>query len=842
MGAALRELGGAMARAFRALHARPVLALRDALAPELGPERTAMLLQPLQADLDLTEEWRRRLDAMAAERLSNDLLDRVKSNDLPGAEAVIAAMFGKGPGAQAASAVSAEASPGTSRKARMVGALLGGMIVEKQRAETLVRAVARNPQKFGLDFMAATDLEEEFARAQTAAVKRERPAAAVSRTELVQATVELGRALPQRMVIAEPNEEQIELFDRTLRALFRCALAEPGHERFHEVTLLLVEFSPKEVSTAGAMAGVEQRLFASLGRTARAVVAQGLKTIGHDPVAWPAYFAFARQHLHDKRIGRYATEALGLLANEEAVPFLISALSDRKAGVRTEAIFSLGTMNDPRAQSTLLATLEHDLRGRVVEGEARRDAAAIISALGRGVRAAGNPVLRDQVVTRVIRAIPKDETEFMVRAALNFFTGKLDGMNPELLEWAGRAATTALWSIDRPELARAGKAAVLGFRQPLIDLLGRLAPHVYPVINETALSLAKTYNGAYLAMAEFYGKNPDPRALPVLRQLLTNTFLHDDTKRSAYVKEQVLDVATEQRQDLDKDRVIAALVYAVDRIGGEEAETLLANVYEQIQAGRVERPGLETADILMKAHMKIARARTGDALPRLGEAAEPGGGARGAGAAGGPGVASAGAAQVTEDDLRHIADLEAGYLLSSKRRAKKVAAMAALGPRKVAAAAGVIVRHLTDKDPIIAAAALTAVTDMAAPPVAAPVLEELHRELLLMLESSDMDTRLKATEALARIGPRRSPLKEKLETIRARPDAPLALRSLVDKLLSAPGGGGGEASGAAGSADGGQASAAPGGMSELDKKRQYMLARQAWIRGGKRGPEPVMPE
>jgi hypothetical protein len=32
------------------------------------------------------------------------------------------------------------------------------------------------------------------------------------------------------------------------------------------------------------------------------------------------------------------------------------------------------------------------------------------------------------------------------------------------------------------------------------------------------------------------------------------------------------------------------------------------------------------------------------------------------------------------------------------------------------------------------------------------------------------------------------------------------------------------------------------GLSALDKKREYLMARQAWIKGGKKGPEPQPPE
>ena len=31
-------------------------------------------------------------------------------------------------------------------------------------------------------------------------------------------------------------------------------------------------------------------------------------------------------------------------------------------------------------------------------------------------------------------------------------------------------------------------------------------------------------------------------------------------------------------------------------------------------------------------------------------------------------------------------------------------------------------------------------------------------------------------------------------------------------------------------------------LTDLDKRRAYMLARQEWIKGGKRGPEPTPPK
>src|SRR5207247_1609624 len=133
-------------------------------------------------------------------------------------------------------------------------------------------------------------------------------------------------------------------------------------------------------------------------------------------------------------------------------------------------------------QRALVQALDNDLRGRVIDGEPRRDAFSIISALGRASRGM-DPTSRSRLAAHVIKTLPKDDTEFLVRTVLNFFTGKLNGMDTTLLAWAAKVGVASLWNIDRPELARAGRASVLGFRQPLVELLGRLAPHVMPLIN-----------------------------------------------------------------------------------------------------------------------------------------------------------------------------------------------------------------------------------------------------------------------------------------------------------------------------------------------------------------------
>src|SRR5690606_9221488 len=97
------------------------------------------------------------------------------------------------------------------------------------------------------------------------------------------------------------------------------------------------------------------------------------------------------------------------------------------------------------------------------------------------------------------------------------------------------------------------------------------------------------------AMGEFYAKNPDPSQVPVIKQMLFNTALHDDTKKSEYVKQTVYDAATETQQEMTKDQVIASLANALSKIDSPEAKEAMAEMFQQIQSKQLPQPGPETS-------------------------------------------------------------------------------------------------------------------------------------------------------------------------------------------------------------------------------------------------------
>ncbi|AXA36586.1 MAG: HEAT repeat domain-containing protein [Candidatus Hydrogenedentota bacterium] len=838
-----QELGERLAAVYREeLRVEPALRFRESLAPALPDPIANTVLAPLREELELYSAWRQRLDQIANERLVNELLFHVKAGDAKKALESVRALV-------------ATATDGAQRRlrARQIGNVLGNIVAGRERVQAFVQQIARVASQVGLDGEDVVELLQEYESAVASSARRELGAAATQRVELTQAVVELSRSLPDRLALHEPSEEDLERFERVVRAIFAVCLTSYQHNRFYEATQLFVEFVPQPQTTkTAALAGVEQRLYATLGRTARLVAARVFARFGTIPRALDSYVAFAKVNVAT-RLGPAIVEVLGLLRNPRVVPLLAQWLKQQDLNVRYQCIAALGSIGDTSAQKVLLDLLAQATRGRVVTGEQRREAIAVIQALAQASRSL-DAERRSNLMGHVIQRLPSQEMEFAIRTALAFLQGPLDGLHPKLLEWAATTATRALWHLERPELAQQAASSPLGFRQPLIDLLARLVPLVLPTIVSVALEQAKSVNGAYLAIAELFTKVPTPEALPLLRQLIFNAVLYDEgAKRSAYQQEMVYDPTSDTLVPLTRDRLLAGLVYAVNKIECEEAQELLSELFEQIRSGKIPQPGRETADILMQAYM--ARAQKSGSGPF---GVFPGAQTTPADSAVEPEPAKA----LSPEEHAWIHDLEAKYLLASKRRAKKVAAFAGLAKQRTLAALPTIVKHLTDSDPIIANAAFAALTDYAAPPVPPVVRDRLHNELLGALQLGDPKTRTRVAEVLRKLGPTRSPLKEKLENLLQSHSLDRGAKLIVEQLLSpqqpaaSPKAPIGEAKPAAPGAPPTEKPAAEeaeefpyahflpkksGPITELDKKRAYILARQEWIRSGKRGPEPKPP-
>lgn len=806
----------------------------------------------LQLDVEATFSWRRRLGGLANERLGNSLVEAMKATNMPLVTRCLQGLV-----------ETAHNDEERVLRARQAGSLLGGLLSERERSQAYVRTVVSAPQRYGLSPQEAMALFEEYTRSAASAYSRTAATAASTRVELTQAVVELGRSLPSRMELRDPTEAQNATFERQVRAVLRCAICTKERAMLPDVLMMLSDFAPRTVSTSGALAGVEQRLWMSLGRTARMTVTSVMASIGKNPVLSKVFTEYATEHASEgTRLGRSSVEVLGVLMLVSAEPFLIRCLQAKNSKVRVEAAYALGALSGPKGLDALLAFLRELMGLKVLDVDNKRLAFSIIESIGRTLRAL-SVQMRNQLTVRMLQTVPMSETDFKVGILLNFFWVKLDGVDPKLREWATTQATQMLWLPDQAQLAQRGLRTPLGWRQPLVDMLIRLMPFCATKFVETSMQNLGRYCGAYLAVAETCGRAVRPEQVPLLQQMIVQMGLQSDEHHGAqdvYKQESVYDPSSETMVPLTRDSVMVSVIYAVNQQQGEEGEELLAEIYQLAQSKRLPMPGKESASILMEAQMRVLKrkgANTRDAHEAVGLAD----------------VASVG---------RWLDDLDAKYWLKGSRRKARVQALAGLAGAGERRAIPRMIDLLSDKDNVIAGAALTALIDMLKAlrkddEAMEDFSDKLLRELGVTLDNAGRD---RIAGLLAKMKPAQEPLRNKIELVmqhgKTSQQVKLALGRTVLPIIDAAdklareaaltegdspdtlsdSSAGNESIGAGGnSVSGGSAKDAyrkflpnrgTGGRSAeptvLDKKRAYIMARQEWIRGGKRGPEPQMPE
>ncbi len=849
----VEQAGQCMTRLYGAFHGQVIESLwtRMASVQSGAPARLRMILQP---DVEITMAWRRRLSFLTNERFTNQLIDAMKSTNMPLVNSTVQQLL-----------TMAHSEEDRKQRLRQIGSVLGGLLAERERALAFVRSIATAPERWNLtpdDTMILLDTYK--ASASSAYARSNTMNAASSKVELTQAIVELSRALPGRMSLGEPTEKQIADFDRQMRALLRCVICTPTHECLPEVVMILSDFAPHTLSTTGAMAGVEQRLYSTLGRTARFVSARVFGALGDMPVVSKLFLDFAIEHAADgTRLSKYSVEALGVLHVKEATPFLIRSMQARRSKTRMESAYALGAISGKESINALLKFLGELLREKVLDVEKKHLAFTIIESIGRALR----PLQKDErnaLVKRIIKIVPLTETDFKIAVLMSFFNAKVTDINHQLCEWAARNATELLWLPEHAQLAMRGAQSPLGWRQPLVDLLIRLITVVPNTFVDTALGNLGRYCGAYLAVAEICARAPMAEQLPLLRQMVLQLALQTDDHHGAkdiYKKESIYDPATETFSPLTRDAVLASIIYAVSCQKSEEGEELLSDIFKMGQSKRLPMPGRESTALLMEAHMKVLR-RKGESVSSIPVALQQ--------QAGKP----VGADKNEDEILAMLNDLSTRTFFKKTRRQKCVAALAGLAAAGELRGLPQMIELLADKDMIIAGAAQSALLDLIKIILTKQTENENLQDLLLraLLLVTAPAARERIAFLLTRMRPEQEPLKGKIVElmgdIKTSQSVKLSLAKSVLPIIQ-------EAEEAEEARENSarqerQLSRADEqkiedeetdeermyrkylpnrgiqGMktklTDLDKKRAYMMARREWINGGKRGPEPQPPK
>jgi hypothetical protein len=271
---------------------------------------------------------------------------------------------------------------------------------------------------------------------------------------------------------------------------------------------------------------------------------------------------------------------------------------------------------------------------------------------------------------------------------------------------------------------------------------------------------------------------------------------------------------------LDRDEVLHTLLFTAEKIGGEAGQRLLLGYADQAQAGQLHAPGDGTASFLFEIKRKYGT--VGRRETALAEPAET----------------------VSKEELEKALAQAKGGLFSNRQ--KQIAGLAVLGRARDAETIPTILGSLHSRDPMVSGAAETALAQFLVPVPAPRDYERFLLELFgepKLLRGEGLDRLLLL---IGRSFPKRPPYDGLFQKYASQLIEDGALLHRLKGAIVIP-----ETAAASGSADGTGASgdrsdAAPKAkgrvLTDLDRKREYLLKRQEWIRGGKRGPAPEPPE
>ncbi len=838
----IAETEAAAARALEHLYhhlaVAPAHAFLDAAAEALPPESAARLAGAIRPRLERTQAWRRTLSEMARERMAREMRSMVRGRRLKDAARLAAAM-----GAKAA---------GEEEKRALAGLLanaLGSLDHDQDKAEAICRAIAASPASYGFDDRLASRLNQErqrvFASLSSAGLDgRERAFAQVRQ----QAIVDLRNIMPLELAVGEPSEEETARVFEELHAMFRAVVMEGRMDALIDVTELLVEITPRDPRAVGPAVQGEERLFLSLNPRQKLCAVRALRRLAEIPRIPPAYLKFAESaQAEGYRIP--IIEVMGGMGCPIFYEYILRAWQDRKlADPRFSRIDALGRLENEAATTLLLRRYTELVESRPFDPPKRREAEALSAALARIARARGVALERRGAITAAIaKATPKDDTLLGMRVALDFFSYRPADLNEMLIGWAMGRIAQGLWSQDmRPEFGRAaqGAEAELGFRHGMVELARQIGMRGLAPFLRALEPRMERFTGAYYAVAEILAEIGDESALPVLRKMTFAAWMADDAKDSKYFQETYYDTAEGSNKALTRDKIIHALLYAIAKACGIAGQAFLVETANRVRAGQLQSPGNQTASFLMEQWMahgsEVAQFHESEAAkaPRD-DADNPFAGA-------------------PPEEL--IKALRAKYLLANSRRAKKVLAIQEIARRRVSEAIEVLAVQLAERDSIVRSAAETALLEFGAPGIAEPIQRRLAEALIERLGWKEDADRRAARRVLSQLDPAREPFLALLKrSFEIEPSG--AIKAEVSRLLieaearlrgdiqSRPPGAA-EPPGfetveqALPSSDEKTGDEPPPGvpLSEMDKKRLYFLARQAWIASGKNGNPPEPPK
>ena len=824
-------IGRAAVYAYDDFSVQPVEEFFNTLPALLTEATLATFKSRLEPHVSLTHEWKKKLEDVFMERAGRELSNAVRAGSIETALRMCNYLFSM-----------EKSRDGKMRMASILGNILGTVETRQDEVKNLIQKLRHIAPSWDVSEEAIAHVEKTSQERLALMYKTQVENRGVQWYRiLTTTTAEMKRYLPLSTTIGEPGKEDIEKIRNLIRSLIRCYFLPPHAGFWEDIVSLLVEFCPREVSTASAAAGMESRLFNSLTPLQKRVIITVMTELGDNQFLIDEMIQFATDH-KGERYQHFAIEILGGFKAEGAVDYFVGCLKDKSlVPLRSVVIAALGSLYHPRARIVLKELLRAVLSVKPIDPSRRQGATNILLALAKISRNKNlSPDERNGIIRDVIELLNRKDPRLNLICSENFFLTKPDEINGVFRSWAVQSLVEGFWLKDiSPEFKKGSQAGpqsghtILGQRENWLDQLVRFGSEFLPEVIETAERFMIHYSSAYIAIGELMAHIGDERAVPLLEKLLIATFTTDDAAFLKYEKEHYWDAITESRQVLNKDKIASTLIYALNKIGGTRADCVLADLYEKVQAGHFIIPGDETGEMLFKAHERLSAASKTEEKNVCTDVIPAGG--------------------VSEKELgKALKSLKRIYLFSSAKakRFKKVAALQTLGQAKDPKPKTIqsIIAYLKDPDSLIAAAASAALVDYNTPPMQVNILSPFLHALFREWNTASPKLRKKIEDILRKLRPERDIMRKNIRTaidgekeprVRFAMEkffAPSILTPAVSVRLTPP-------PEEEGTSEGKKETPAPlmNKLDLLEQKRLFLEARRRWIAGGKKG-EPPKPE
>jgi hypothetical protein len=564
-------------------------------------EMVEAALEPLEHALAGIGEWQELLRQVAGERIAREIRTQVRARELNLATN-LAARFLK------------DIREETQREGRIrqLGIILGSMIQDRPRSETVVAQLGKQFRSIGYTAEHLDQLQETLATTHSRMSLTEMGEQERQWTLLYnEAVVTLVRRLPGPGGPASPQPADEQRFFDALRSVSAACFLNSEHQELEEsdacfidLARILREFCPTDERPTGTIEGIEAVAFLRLPPADRLISVRAIRRLGQNLRLAKTLLHAAERNRSRSREFEILLTLMGGLSNPVFAPCMAQVLEDEShKRLHDTIVDSLGRIGDVRCLGALQRLFTNLCQARIIDPPTRTRLAGCMASLGRIARHPGtSEEQRNQIVGGVFKALPTDRPTSRI-AIQTLCSWNPGGLSADVRRLVIPRAIDILWTVDaHSKLAKGNLAqkSELGSREQIATVLVNMGSANLPLLIEEAEKRVIQYSGAYLALAEILTKIGDPRALPLLQKMFLITLKTDDSAIPEHLRESYFDAATNDFQPLSRDKIAHAIVFAIHKTGGPEGLRILDHFTQRIKSHEFDPPGGETMELLAK--------------------------------------------------------------------------------------------------------------------------------------------------------------------------------------------------------------------------------------------------